>query len=665
MSTSSGASRRNKSAAGQTGTQTGKKPGYYSTRYGVGAASTGARKEPGKPAKPGDAGYEKAQHDRRYIPALDGLRALAVLGVIAYHLGSAHVHGGLLGVTVFFVLSGYLITGILVNEYRESSTINLPKFWLRRVRRLFPAIFVVVFVVAALCVLFNHALLTKMRPDIIPSLFWFQNWWYVFRGLSYFDSLGAPSPLTHFWSLAIEEQFYVVWPLVLLLVFKLGGKRKVLGRVCLGLAAASMLLMALLYNPQADPTRVYYGTDTRAFSLLIGAWLALSWPGQSLSVESTRDVPERSVRLLDSVGTLALLGLIVMMVVADGMSPFMYRGGIALASVLTAVLVAVLVYPRSRLAKVFEARPLVWIGTRSYGMYLWHFPLILLLAPLDPALNGHSWWFCLLAIALTFGISELSFRFVEDPIRKGALGRAFAKLRARSIDFRACLHARVLVPAASAMAVLLIALVGIAAVPDTDYVPRDALVSTGAAAGQAIQVPEHQDGVYNPLLIGDSIPGDSVDEFKALFPNGLNDSYIGRWLFQARDVYKGYSDQGVVGHCVIFACFSNHPIKDGELEEIHDLVGDDRELFLVNVKVPDSFEADTNARLADFADKHDNVHLIDWYSLVKDHMGEYLWDDKEHLRQPDGPKVYEQLIYDSLKDYLPEQDGGTAAPEGE
>ena len=391
----------------------------------------------------------------------------------------------------------------------------------------------------------------------------------------------------------------------------------------------------------------------------------MSWPGQSLSLESTRDVPERSVRILDFVGTVALLGLIAMMVATDGMSPFMYRGGIALASVLTAVLVMVLVYPRSRIAKVFEARPLVWIGTRSYGMYLWHFPLILLLAPLDPALNGHSWWFCLLVLALTFGISELSFRFVEDPIRKGALGRAIAKLRARSLDFRACLHARVLVPAASAMAVLLIALVGIAAVPDTDYVPRDALVSTGAAAGQAIQVPEHQDGVYNPLLIGDSIPGDSVDEFKALFPNGLNDSYIGRWLFQARDVYKGYSDQGVVGHCVIFACFSNHPIKDGELEEIHDLVGDDRELFLVNVKVPDSFEADTNARLADFADKHDNVHLIDWYSLVKDHMGEYLWDDKEHLRQPDGPKVYEQLIYDSLKDYLPEQDGGTAVSDGE
>ena len=220
----------------------------------------------------------------------------------------------------------------------------------------------------------------------------------------------------------------------------------------------------------------------------------------------------------------------------------MYGGVFGPHSAPGAVLVAVLVYPRSRLAKVFEARPLVWIGTRSYGMYLWHFPLILLLAPLDPALNGHSWWFCLLVLALTFGISELSFRFVEDPIRKGALGRAFAKLRARSIDFRACLHARVLVPAASAMAVLLIALVGIAAVPDTDYVPRDALVSTGAAAGQAIQVPEHQDGVYNPLLIGDSIPGDSVDEFKALFPNGLNDSYIGRWLFQARDVYKGYSD---------------------------------------------------------------------------------------------------------------------------
>lgn len=212
---------------------------------------------------------------KRYIASLDGLRALAVVAVIAYHLDLRFACGGLLGVTVFFVLSGYLITGLLMAELEETGTVNLPQFWLRRVRRLFPAIVLVVVVVTALCVLFNHPLLTKLRPDVVPSLFWFQNWWYVFRGLSYFDSLGDPSPLTHFWSLAIEEQFYLIWPILLLVVSRLGASKTIIRRGCVVLAVISAALMWVLYNPLEDPTRVYYGTDTRACSLLIGAWLAL------------------------------------------------------------------------------------------------------------------------------------------------------------------------------------------------------------------------------------------------------------------------------------------------------------------------------------------------------------------------------------------------------
>ena len=210
----------------------------------------------------------------RYIPALDGLRAFAVLAVIAYHMRMPWAPGGLLGVTVFFVLSGYLITSLLLIEHDESGTIDLPRFWLRRVRRLVPAIVLVVVCTAVLCTLFNHALLTKMRPDVLPSLLFFNNWWQIFHDVSYFEALGAPSPLAHFWSLAIEEQFYLVWPVALLAALKLGARKGTVRNVVLVLAALSALEMALLFDPAADPSRVYYGTDTRAFSLLIGAWLA-------------------------------------------------------------------------------------------------------------------------------------------------------------------------------------------------------------------------------------------------------------------------------------------------------------------------------------------------------------------------------------------------------
>ena len=222
----------------------------------------------------------------RYIPALDGLRALAVLGVIAYHMGMAWMPGGLLGVTVFFVLSGYLITSLLLIEWDSTGTIDLPQFWLRRVKRLFPAIAFVIIVTAVLCTLFDHSLLTKLREDMWAALCWVTNWWYILRDVSYFDALGAPSPVTHFWSLAIEEQFYVVWPVVLILAHKFGVKRTHMRNATFVLALASALEMAILFNPDADPSRVYYGTDTRAFSLLIGAWLAFVWPSNQLGANN-------------------------------------------------------------------------------------------------------------------------------------------------------------------------------------------------------------------------------------------------------------------------------------------------------------------------------------------------------------------------------------------
>lgn len=625
---------------------------------------------------------------KRYIASLDGLRALAVIAVICYHLDLKFALGGLLGVTVFFVLSGYLITGLLMAELEETGTVNLPQFWLRRVRRLFPAIVLVVVVVTALCVLFNHPLLTKLRPDVGPSLFWFQNWWYVFRGLSYFESLGDPSPLTHFWSLAIEEQFYLVWPILLLLVSKLGASKTVIRRGCLALAVISAALMWVLYNPLEDPTRVYYGTDTRACSLLIGAWLSLFWPGQALTEQGTRNVPSRTINLLDVIGVLSLAGIICMMAFIDGFSGFMYHGGIVICSVLTAVLIAVLVHPRSRLAKFASLKPFVWIGQRSYGIYLWHYPVILLLKPLNGP-GDYTWWFVLAVFAITFTVSALSYTFVENPIRHGAIGKALQKWRERRSNGFELRKPRVIAPALASLLTLAIAVGGCAFIPDEFQVPQDAIKSTGAAVGSAMQLYdtppsyEPENGVIgnavaaanylkakadreaaelaeaerlarirDPLLIGDSVPGDSADEFYSHYTNALMDSYIGRWFWQARDVYKDYEAQGVVGDVVIFACFSNFVLEGDELDKMYELVGPDKQIFLVNVYNEKIMTDVNNAMINEFATRYDNVHVIDWYAACNGHASEYLWDDHEHLR-PEGAVVYQDLIFDSVKGYLP------------
>lgn len=252
-----------RSRANQQTTEPSRAAGSHRAPANKGAHTNSAAKEQA-PTRP----------KSRYIPALDGLRTLAVVAVVLYHLNLTWAQGGLLGVTIFFVLSGYLITRLLLNEVAKTGRIDLKSFWIRRIRRLVPAVVTVVFVTCALCTIFNHVMLTKMRPDILPSLLFFNNWWQIAQNVSYFNALGDPSPLTHFWSLAIEEQFYLIWPPLLFAMVSMHVSKPNTRRVVLGLAAVSALAMMVLYNPAADPSRVYYGTDTRVFSLLLGAWMA-------------------------------------------------------------------------------------------------------------------------------------------------------------------------------------------------------------------------------------------------------------------------------------------------------------------------------------------------------------------------------------------------------
>ncbi|MFD0587317.1 acyltransferase family protein [Paenibacillus sp. GCM10027627] len=363
----------------------------------------------------------------RYMPGLDGLRAIAVLTVIAYHLNVKGIPGGLLGVTMFFVLSGYLITDLLLKQLSQNKTLDLKTFFIRRTRRLLPAMFLMIAVVSLGLLILDPNRLLSLKGDIGSALLYINNWWLIFHEVSYFESFGPASPFGHLWSLAVEEQFYLLWPFILLIAIRFSPKRGKLALWTLAAAAISAGAMALLYVPGSDPSRVYYGTDTRAFGLLIGAALAIVWPSSKLS--ST--LSERSRRLLDGIGMFGFGVIIVMMAQIGEYDSFLYQGGMVLFALATAAVVAVLAHPASKLAGIVGNKAFTWIGVRSYGIYLYHYPIIVLTTPTAEAAEFHLAR-AFMQLALTLVLAELSWRFIEEPIRRGALGNMYTWVKQKT-----------------------------------------------------------------------------------------------------------------------------------------------------------------------------------------------------------------------------------------
>lgn len=369
---------------------------------------------------------EPLKADRRYMPGLDGLRAVAVLGVVAYHLGLTVFPGGFLGVSVFFTLSGYLISDLILSR-SAAGEFTLKSFWQARARRLLPAMFLMLVALMAWVTLVGPAQGEDFRAASLTSALYVNNWWQVAREVSYFAQFQSPGVLNHLWSLAVEEQFYIVWPLVLLVLARYvrerdnGPLRPRLAVSILGLAFASCILMAVLFDPSKDPTRVYYGTDTRAAELLVGAALAAVWPSARLR-SAIRSGARNAV---DALGAVGLLVIVVMFLTVHDRTSFLYRGGFALLSLAVACVVACVAHPASRLAPLLGTKPMQWVGARSYGIYLWHFPVIVLSTP--SAGSGPHIIRTPLQLLVSFCLASLSWRFLEDPIRHGALGRAWAR----------------------------------------------------------------------------------------------------------------------------------------------------------------------------------------------------------------------------------------------
>jgi peptidoglycan/LPS O-acetylase OafA/YrhL len=612
-----------------------------------------------------------------YLPGLDGLRAIAVLAVLVYHADNAWLPGGFLGVEVFFVVSGYLITLLLLGEYEQHGRIDLGQFWLRRARRLLPALFALLAASAVTAVVFLSDEVAGLRGDLVAAFTYVTNWYLVVTDTSYFDELGRPPLLRHLWSLAVEEQFYLLWPLAVVGLVRVFGRRY--DRMALVLAGGvvlSTVAMIVGYD-EADPSFVYYATHTRAGGLLLGAILALYWRPQRFARRAT-PVP--------ALGVIGVVGLVLLGIVHDRWderSWVLYHGGFVVVGVLTVVVIAASVHPGSFLGPVLGNRVLRAVGVRSYGLYLWHWPVFALTRP-GVDVFWPTWQVTLFRAAWTVLLTEVSFRYLETPVRQGAIGHWLDALRRRDPGARRPLAIGAVT--AVALAVVGGAVVTASAAPDAaaeslragaaaqraqtslltavaTTVPDAAATTVPDAAGPSTTIATTTTTVdplaaLPPGKIATVAWGDSVmlGAFGKLKETLGSDSYVdakeGRYLKDAVAPLTLLRDRGKLGQAVVIALASNGPITSAQVNEVMGILSGVPRVIWVNARVPGrGWEAANNEILATAVPNFPNALLLDW-KRYGDGYPAWFYNDGIHLKAP-GQEAYSLIIRDYVIGKLP------------
>jgi peptidoglycan/LPS O-acetylase OafA/YrhL len=573
-----------------------------------------------------------------YRPGLDGLRAIAVAAVFLYHARIDWLPGGFLGVDLFFVLSGYLITSLLLVEWETRNRIDLRRFWLRRARRLLPALVLVVLASLALAAIFARQDLARTRSDVLGSLFYYANWHQIIANHSYFNLMGNPSLLQHTWSLAVEEQFYIVWPLLLVPCLVLVGRKRMPMIVIAGIAA-SAALMWILYKP-VDPSRVYYGTDSRAFLLLMGILLALVWPW----IERLR----RAVPLLELLGIAALVGTVLLFLQMHEFDPTLYQGGDLAAAFCFVVLIAAVAHPRTGIGPALGIAPLRWVGERSYGMYLWHWPIIVLVAGVN---SRPSPGIVVGEAALVVTAAALSFRFVEEPIRSGRLQRRLAQHPRR---YRLEVIGAGALGLVTAFAILFVTPASLN--PVSSYVsPPKAKGATHHRQTPTTTVVARQTGHKQKtqpalppgriLALGDSVMlGCSAQLKTALHHQVRVDATVGRQIEDTVNELQRLRRHHRLTKTVVLQVGNNGPLLYRDLVRLRHALHGIPDVVVVNVRNTTSWQDESNHALDSWVQGWPPAHLADWYGSSTSKMmqdGTHPW--------PYGCRIYARVIADALR----------------
>jgi peptidoglycan/LPS O-acetylase OafA/YrhL len=561
-----------------------------------------------------------------YLPGIDALRAIAVLAVFLYHAGVGWMPGGFLGVDVFFVISGYLITSLLLSERRRTGRVRLGYFWLRRARRLLPAVGVLIAATMVLAAIIEPEQLTELRGDAISSLAYVANWHFIFEHQSYFDQFQRPSLFRHLWSLSVEEQFYLFWPLAFAGGMGLLGRKRLALGVLTG-ATASLALTWILFDP-GEASRVYYGTDTHAAGLLIGVALALVWaPWQLRHAKPGR----WSGPLLDAIGVFALGYLALSFLQVHDYDLALFHGGYLWIALAGAALIAVIAHPAARLGGWLARPALLWLGLRSYSFYLWHWPVLALTRPgLDVALPRGVLIPLQLLAALT--LADLSYRFVELPFR--------GKRKLFSLPNG---WLRVGRPALAFAVIATVALVGWSGIVSNGSEANLAAASTSEFAEVTVAPGAHR-GTEPPRIValGDSVMIGAKEKLAARFGRRFSmNAKVGRQADEFVDLARRLKRRGGQIDALIIQMGNNGPLYSDEMEALRQATSDVGELFLIDDHAPVSWQDESNHALEEADETWPHTTLIDWAPVAAAHQN-LLWDGI-HLT-PAGAGVYTRLI---------------------
>ena len=581
-----------------------------------------------------------AQHGIKHIPAIDGLRAVAVISVMLYHLGVPWIPGGFLGVDLFFVISGYVITRLLLDSIQRSGGLDLRAFYKSRIRRLLPPLVFMIITTTLFIGVWAPDTIKRLLSDTPFSLTGSMNWWLVFRHQDYFEAIGRPPLLQHTWSLGVEAQFYLIWPLILLLVLRQLG-RKIIPAAALFIAigsGAALLVVSLSVdaNSSQGVSHVYFGTDTHSIGLFLGAALAVNWIPQNLKV----DIAKRAQDVIDGIGVFGFLGLLASFLFIEESNSTLYKIAFPLVGIFGCAIIMSVVHPASRFAPLLQGKAILWIGERSYAIYLWHWIIFQVTRP-SVDLAGASWALYALRILIVFALADISLRWIELPFRNGYIESWFRGMKYRSKKVRVRQKTTL---AASIISVLVAtSLVSANAIAVSEQNIAKLKLEITNKAEVDTQITNPSDGLW---VAGDSVILGIRNELSNRRQVGLINAHVGRQAPELIQVLNKDKSR-MVGSSVIVNMGNNNRLLESEVVSIFEAIKDQPQIIVVNTAVPRGWKDENNALISQVAANYQNVNIVDWNKISEGHP-EYFAPDGVHL-VPTGISVYVDAILSELK----------------